>query len=80
MATATGMFAATFRMQLAGYSNGTVITTALILGVISWLLLVVGGYLGGALTFVYGVRVLKRPQTPMTDALIPGPRREDGSD
>ncbi|HJT92007.1 MAG TPA: hypothetical protein VJ777_08695, partial [Mycobacterium sp.] len=79
MATATGMFVGTFRVQLAGYSNGTVITTALILGVISWLLLVVGGYLGGALTFVYGVRVLKRPQIAMSDALIPGRAMEDAS-
>ena len=66
-------------MQLAGYSNGTVITTALILSIVSWLLLVVGGYLGGALTFVYGVRVLKRPQTAMSDALIPGRVKEDAS-
>jgi hypothetical protein len=38
------------------------ITSALTLGVISWVLLLAGGYLGGALTFVYGVRVLKRPK------------------
>lgn len=72
MASATGMFAGTFRLQLAGYSDGNVITSALTLGIISWVLLVVGGYLGGALTFVYGVRVLKRPDATMADALIPG--------
>ncbi|MGH3788681.1 MAG: DUF2231 domain-containing protein [Pseudonocardiaceae bacterium] len=72
MASATGMFAGTFRLQLAGYSDGNVITSALTLGIISWVLLVVGGYLGGALTFVYGVRVLKRPDVTMADALIPG--------
>ncbi|MGH4020280.1 MAG: hypothetical protein ACRDT0_13805 [Pseudonocardiaceae bacterium] len=44
------------------------------------MLLVVGGYLGGALTFVYGVRVLKQPQTTMDDALIPGRTKEAGSD
>ena len=80
MASATGMFAGTFRVQLAGYSDGTVITTALILGVISWVLLVVGGYLGGALTFVYGVRVLKRPHVAIAEALIPGRSTEVGSD
>jgi uncharacterized membrane protein len=72
MASATGMFVGTFRLQLAGYSDGKIITSALILGVISWVILVAGGYLGGALTFVYGVRVLKHPQAPMADALIPG--------
>lgn len=78
MTTATGMFAGTFRLQLAGYSDGTVITSALILGAIAWVLLFAGCYLGGALTFVYGVRVVKRPQAPLTDALIPG--RADRAD
>jgi hypothetical protein len=72
LASATGLFAWTFKLQLAGYSTGTVITLALTVGIISWVLLFAGGYLGGALTFVYGVRVLKRPQAPMADALIPG--------
>jgi hypothetical protein len=51
-----------FRLQLAGYSGGKIIASALILGAISWVLLSVGGDPGGALTFVYGGRVLKRPQ------------------
>lgn len=72
MSSATGMFAWTFRLQLDGYFDGKIITTAWIVGVISWVLLLAGGYLGGALTFVYGVRVLKRPGAPMADALIPG--------
>ncbi|HET9258204.1 MAG TPA: DUF2231 domain-containing protein [Pseudonocardiaceae bacterium] len=76
MSSATGMFAGTFRLQLAGYSDGKIISSALILGVISWVLLLAGGYLGGALTFVYGVRVLNRPRTAMADALIPGRAHE----
>ena len=72
MSSSSGMFAGTFRLQLAGYTDGKIISSALILGVISWVLLLAGGYLGGALTFVYGVRVLKRTQAPMADALIPG--------
>lgn len=72
MSSATGMFAGTFRLQLDGYSSGKIITSAVILGVISWALLVVGGYLGGSLTYVYGVRVLKLPRAAMVDALIPG--------
>lgn len=50
MSSATGMFAGTFRLQLAGYYDGKIITSALVLGVISWVLLLVGGYLGGTLT------------------------------
>ena len=72
MASATGLFAWTFKLQLGGYATGKIITLALTVGIISWALLLAGGYLGGALTFVYGVRVLKRPQAPMADALIPG--------
>jgi hypothetical protein len=47
--------------------------------VIYWALLVVGGYLGGTLTFVYGVRVLKHPNAAIADALIPGRSTEAGS-
>ncbi len=72
MAGATGMFAGTFRLQLAGYSDGNVITSALTFGLISWVLLVLGGYLGGALTYVYGVRVLNKPDAAVADAVIPG--------
>ena len=45
---------------------------AWILGVIAELFLIAGGYLGGTIVFVYGHRVLKRPGTPLADALIPG--------
>lgn len=33
LATATGMFIGTLRLQLAGYSNGQIITNALVLGI-----------------------------------------------
>ncbi|MGH4013999.1 MAG: DUF2231 domain-containing protein [Pseudonocardiaceae bacterium] len=72
MATATGMFLGTLLAQLDGYADGQIITLAVTLGVISEVLLVVGGYLGGTLTFVYGVRVLNRPRASASDALIPG--------
>lgn len=70
MATATGLFAGTLRLQLAGYSDGRLITAAVVLGVISEVLLVVGGYLGGTLTYVYGVHVANRPRASLSDALI----------
>lgn len=72
MATATGMFVGTLRLQLPGYSDGEIIASGLVLGVISEVLLIGGSYLGGALTFVYGTRVLNRPRATATDALIPG--------
>ncbi|MGH3937939.1 MAG: DUF2231 domain-containing protein [Pseudonocardiaceae bacterium] len=72
MATATGLFIGTLRLQLAGYSSGDIILSALVLGVISEVVLIVGGYLGGVLTFVYGVHVQNRREAPLADAIIPG--------
>jgi len=72
MVTATLLFALTFIAQLDGYDHGQVDTLALVLGLAAEAVLTLGGYLGGTIVFVYGVRVLKRPETPIPDALIPG--------
>jgi uncharacterized membrane protein len=72
MLTATVVFALTFVSQLDGYDHGQVKTLALVLGLAAEGLLTAGGFLGGTIVFVYGTRVLKRPETPITDALIPG--------
>jgi uncharacterized membrane protein len=77
MLTATVVFALTFVAQLDGYDNGRVETLALVLGIVAEALLVCGGYLGGTIVFVYGNRVLKRPETPVRDALIPGHAESD---
>ncbi len=71
MITATGLFVATWLAQRDGYLDGEVTTAALILGVAAFGLLVLGGTLGGALAYVYGVRVVDR-DVPIADALIPG--------
>ncbi|HWO15565.1 MAG TPA: hypothetical protein VNM89_02505 [Solirubrobacterales bacterium] len=53
---------------------------ALAAGLISEGVLVAGGNIGGANVFVYGIRVLKRPETPVSKALNPlGVREEDHS-
>jgi uncharacterized membrane protein len=72
MLSATVLFALTFIGQLDGYDEGNVETLALILGLGAEALLAAGGYIGGTIVFVYGVRVLKRPETPVGDALVPG--------
>src|SRR3954447_25884603 len=76
MLTATVVFALVFVTQLDGYRHGEVKTAGLVLGLGAEALLTSGGFIGGTLVFVYGVRVLKRPETPVTDALVPG-RSED---
>jgi uncharacterized membrane protein len=77
MVTATLVFAATWIAQLDGYKHDNVQTAALVLGIVAELVLTAGGYLGGTLVFVYGIRVLKRRDVPVADALVPGRSEED---
>ena len=78
MLSATVLFAAAFAGQLDGYDHGKVETLGLVLGLAAEALLAAGGFVGGAIVFVYGNRVLKRPETPVRDALVPG-RTDPGS-
>lgn len=79
MLSATIVFALAFVAHLDGYDEGQVEALALVLGLIAEGLLTAGGYIGGTLVFHYGVRVLKRPQTRVTDALVPGRAEPDPS-
>jgi uncharacterized membrane protein len=72
MVGATVLFALTWIAQLDGYRDGAVASSAVVLGLIALAVLAAGGYIGGTLAFVYGVRVLKRPDASPADALIPG--------
>ena len=72
MLSATVLFALAFIAQLDGYDAGNVETLALALGIGAEALLAAGGYIGGTIVFVYGVRVLKRPDARVADALVPG--------
>lgn len=71
MLVATALFAATWTAQRQGYLDAEVTTLGLILGIAAFAVLVVGGTLGGALAYVYGVRVVNA-DVPIADALIPG--------
>jgi uncharacterized membrane protein len=72
MVSATVVFALTFIAHLDGYDDGQVEALPLVLGIAAETLLAVGGFIGGSLVFVFGVRVLKRPDTPVRNALVPG--------
>lgn len=78
MVTATVLFAATWLALRPGYADGEVTTLGLILGIAAFGLLVIGGTLGGALAYVYGVRVVKE-DVALADALIPGRLDEPSS-
>ena len=71
MVTATVLFALTWLAQRPGYNEEEVRTLALVLGIAAGAALTAGGNIGGANVFVYGLRVLKRPETPVAKALNP---------
>jgi uncharacterized membrane protein len=71
MVTATVLFALTWLAQLGGYKDDEVRGLALGLGLVAFALLALGGNIGGANVFVYGIRVLKAEGTPPRDALNP---------
>jgi uncharacterized membrane protein len=71
MVTATLLFVLTWLAQRPGYNDEEVRTLALILGILAGMVLATGGNIGGANVFVYGIRVLKRPDTPVSAALNP---------
>ena len=77
MLAATAVFAAAFIVQLDGYKDDQVETVGWVLGLIGEGLLTVGGYIGGTIVFVYGMRVLKRAEVPVADALVPGRASEE---
>jgi uncharacterized membrane protein len=71
MVAATVLFALTWLAQRPGYNDDEVRTLALVLGIAAETMLAAGGNIGGANVFVYGIRVLNRPDTPVAKALNP---------
>jgi uncharacterized membrane protein len=71
MVTATVLFALTWLAQLDGYQDDEIRGLALALGLAAFAFLALGGNIGGANVFVYGIRVLKAEDTPPREALNP---------
>jgi uncharacterized membrane protein len=60
----------------AGYSRGAVTSGAFVLTLIGFALLTTGGWLGGAITYVHGMRVLSLVDEPASKAAAPVPTEE----
>jgi len=71
MVTTTLLFAVTWLLQRPGYNADEIRGGALVMGIVAELFLAVGSNVGGANVFVYGIRVLKREDTPPARALNP---------
>ncbi len=76
MLTATIFFALAAIFGHGGYSNADVATGAYILTLVGFGCLTAGGWLGGAVVFVHGMRVLSLVDEPATRAASPAPRPE----
>src|SRR3954453_523781 len=71
MVTTTLLFALTWVLQRPGYNADEIRSGALVAGIVAELFLAIGSNIGEANVFVYGIRVLKRPDTPPRKALNP---------
>jgi hypothetical membrane protein len=76
MLTATVFFALAAIFGHGSYTHGNVSSGAFVLTVIGFLCLTVGGWLGGAIVFVYGMRALNLVREPAGRAVSPIPHAE----
>ncbi|MGZ6728438.1 MAG: DUF2231 domain-containing protein [Gaiellaceae bacterium] len=79
MLTATVFFLVAALAGHSGYRHGAVETGPFILTLAGFLFLTVGGWLGGAVVFVHGMRVLSLVDEPTDRAVspIPHPEKEE---
>jgi uncharacterized membrane protein len=76
MLTATVFFLIAALVGHSGYTHGAVHTGPFILTLVGFALLTLGGWIGGAVVFVYGVRVLSLGDEPPARAIAPAPHPE----
>jgi uncharacterized membrane protein len=76
MLAATGVFLAAALVGHHGYTHGTVSSGGFALTVVGFVLLMTGGWLGGAVVFVHGMRVLSLVQERFERAAAPVPKGE----
>ena len=76
MVTATVFFGLAAIFGHASYTRGDVSAGAFVLTLVGMGLLTLGGWLGGAITYVHGMRVLNLVDEPSTRAVSPVPKPE----
>ena len=80
MLCATGAFLAAVLVGHHDYTQGTVSGGAFALTLVGFVLLTTGGWLGGAVVFVHGMRVLNLVSEPFERAAAPKPKEPAQSD
>lgn len=69
MAFGVTVFLVAGALMKSGYNTGEISPLAAIVTLIGWAVLLFGGWVGGAIVFVYGMRVLNKPETPTSEAI-----------
>jgi Na+/H+-dicarboxylate symporter len=76
MVTAAVFFLVAAIVGHGGYTDQAVTTGAFVLTLVGFCLLTTGGWLGGAITYVHGMRVLNLVDEPAAKAVAPVPTDE----
>jgi uncharacterized membrane protein len=79
MVTAVCLYGVAAWLQWDGYHAGTVTTGGLVFSLLGLVALTAGGWLGGAIVFVHGVRVQAASRAPQEETRNELPRRERGA-
>ncbi len=69
MVAATALFALAAVFQYAGFAEGRVTTAGLVLTLVGFAVLTLGGWLGGTVVYVHGMRVMSEPRRPASEAV-----------
>ena len=76
MLTASVFFLLAAIFGHGGYADRAVTTGSFVLTLVGFVCLTAGGWLGGAITYVHGMRVLSLPKEPAVKAVSPVPSDE----
>ena len=76
MVSATVLFLLAAIVGHGGYADGEVTTGGLVLTVVGYGTMALGGWVGGSIVFVHGMRVLKLVDDPVERAVSPAPQPE----
>jgi uncharacterized membrane protein len=79
MLVATVVFLAALLIGHGCYEDGSITSGPFVVTLVGFVLLTTGGWLGGAVVFVHGMRVLKLVELPWRRAVSPGGPPEDAS-
>jgi uncharacterized membrane protein len=77
MLTATVFFGIAAIVGHGGYTHGDVTAGAFVLTLIGYVALTLGGWLGGSVVYVHGMRVLNLVDEPALQASTPGGERKE---